>query len=254
MEISVTTKKIEHIPVLEFHDRDAQPKLPPVLIFHGFTGRKEHHTADGCELARQGYFAVAVDAFLHGELGEEPFVPTKVIPRMMEIVHETAGFIDQLTENYEQDPRVDTSRTGILGFSMGGAVIYQYLPRRKPDVKAAVSMVAGIAQYWSKTLEISRVLYPAFGVIDEMVAAARLFETWPFLEGVRDFPLLAQYGEADPLNPIQTVRDLFDQVRQGYTDPQKLCLVTYPDIGHETPPAMFARAIKWFTKYLKEPL
>jgi dienelactone hydrolase len=168
----------------------------------------------------------------------------------MKIVVETATYIDPLTKHYRANDLVDVDRTGLLGISMGGAVIYQYLPGRKPSIKAAVSMVAGIASFWCKVLKNLQTWYPAFVVTDELVASSKPIESMLFLEGVRDFPLLMQYGEADPLVPVEDVRALHGQVRQNYADQEKITLLTYPGVGHETPAGMYARALEWFKKYL----
>jgi hypothetical protein len=44
---------------------------------------------------------------------------------------------------------------------------------------------------------------------------------------VQDFPLLLQYGKADPILPIAEVRRMFEGLRRSYTDPEKLALIDY---------------------------
>jgi predicted esterase len=64
--------------------------------------------------------------------------------------------------------------------------------------------------------------------------------------------LLMQYGQADPIVPIAEVRRLYQQVKAQYTHPERIELVEYPAIAHETPPAMFVRAAQWFDQFLKK--
>ena len=67
-----------------------------------------------------------------------------------------------------------------------------------------------------------------------MIAEAAQVTYPPFLDGVYDFPLLLQYGDADPLIPVEVVRQVPAQVRDRWGDPDKLVLRTYPGVGHLT--------------------
>jgi len=250
MQIVVENKRVGHIPVLEFYNPEATGKLPMILIFHGFNGSKEHHIADGYQLARQGYYAVSLDAHLHGELGERPFVPSNVVPRMWEVIQETADFINPLIDHYCASPPADASRVGLMGISMGGAIIFEYLPHRRAEIKTAVCLIAGIPCLWQIVLENCKPLYPEFRITDEQVAAVLPSGMLPFLPGVSDFPILMQYGEADPLIPVGDVRLLHAQTVQNYSDENKLTLLTYPGVGHEVTAEMAARGLAWFNEYL----
>jgi len=83
-----------------------------------------------------------------------------------------------------------------------------------------------------------------------MIAEAEQVSYPPFLDGVCDFPLLLQYGEADPLIPIEAIRQVHAQVRDRWGERDKGVLRTYPGVGHETPPRMVAEAIAWLMRYL----
>ncbi len=85
---------------------------------------------------------------------------------------------------------------------------------------------------------------------DEIVAAAKIIESLPFLEDVSDFPLLLQYGEDDPLIPVADIRALYGQIRENYAHPDLISLLTYPHVGHEAPPPMLAQAFAWFKRCL----
>ena len=71
-----------------------------------------------------------------------------------------------------------------------------------------------------------------------------------FLNNTADFPLLMQYRQADPIIPIGKVRRLYQQVKAGYTQPEKIELVEYENCSHATLPGMFVRAEVWFNRYL----
>ncbi|MCU0522935.1 MAG: alpha/beta hydrolase [Anaerolineae bacterium] len=251
MDIVTKTEWIAGVPALSCYDADAAAGLPLVLVLHGFTGRKEDSLGQATALARRGYYAVAIDAHLHGELGARPFDPAQVAARMAEIAVVTAGALGPLIAAFSaEDGPADAGRVGLIGTSMGGAIICHYLPQRHPAVKAAVAMIAGIPAIWPTVLRNARPLYPSFGVTDEMIREAEQIPYPPFLEGVDDFPLLMQYGEADPLIPIDAIREIHAQVSAHSTGPAKLVVRTYPDVGHETPPRMVAEAMAWLARYV----
>jgi len=251
MKTLIDHRRVQGIPVLEFYDPEAPSRLPLVFILHGFTGNKEDHLVQGYVLAREGFYAVSMDLHLHGELGDMPFVPAKVAPRLVEVIGRSVENLAKLASAYEESKIADASRIGLMGISLGGAVIYHFLPRRTPNIRAAVCMIAGPSPIADITFRNVQKLFPDFGVTDELIAALSVTSrSLPFLEGVSDFPLLMQYGQADPLIPVDEVRRLYQEVKHRYTNPAMIEFIEYKDVGHETPPAMYAQASKWFRKYL----
>jgi hypothetical protein len=251
MKIVIDHTRIGGIPVLECYPLDAPRPLPVIFIMHGYTGRKEDHLMQAYALARLGYCGVSMDLHLQGELGETPFDPAHVSPRFAEVIEQSTANLRTLITAYAGRSHADASRIGLMGISLGGAVIYHYLPTRAPAVQAAVSLIAGPAPVAETTFRLVRQYYPHFGVTDELIARlAEIGRTQPFLANVTDFPLLMQYGQADAIIPISEVRRLYQQVKEGYTQPEKIALVEYENSGHATPPAMFERAEAWFSRYL----
>jgi hypothetical protein len=252
MKILIDHHRTEEIPVIEFYNPEATTKLPLVIILHGFTGRKEHCFSQGYQLAQRGYYAVSIDLYLHGEAAEGEFVPSHVAPCLDEVLVRSVGYIERLVAVYAQNPVADGNRIGLLGISLGGVVIYRYLPHRSPHIRAAVVQIAGATPFWPLTIRKIMQHFPEFGVTEAMVAIAeQRTADEAFLEGVSDFPLLMQYGQADPIVPIEEVRRVYQQIKSQYICPDLLELVEYPNAGHETPPPMFERAWQWLEKHLK---
>jgi uncharacterized protein len=252
MEIQIHPTRISDIPVIEFTQAGAARKLPLLILMHGFTGSKHDLWVQGQQYAQEGFFAVSVDLHRHGELGETPFIPAHASPYMDDIIDQSAANLDCLIRDYQVHPAVDAERVFLLGVSLGGAVIYRYLPRRAPSVRAAACMVAGCDPFWEKTFRSVMLLYPEFGITEEFLdQAAAVVETRPFLSGVADFPLLMQYGKQDPIIPLWEVHKIYEQVRQAYTRPERIVLSEYDGCGHETPPAMYADALRWFCRWDK---
>jgi pimeloyl-ACP methyl ester carboxylesterase len=262
MQTLIDHRRIADVPVLEFYNPQATGRLPLIIVMHGFTGRKEDSFPVCLSLARTGYYVTSIDLYLHGEAGQIPFDPSSVAWRMNEVVERSCDFLDSLLKAYGENNAslADPCRAGLLGISLGGAVIYRFLMRhvrtgsRASGVRAAVALIAGLMHVWPETLRRALPLYPAFGVNQEMIQAAQEFLRTspppPFLDGIRDFPLLMQYGQSDPLIPIDAVREVFSLASQGYQQKDLLQLVEYEACGHETPPAMYTRAVEWFARYL----
>jgi dienelactone hydrolase len=251
MQILIDQRRIRDIPVLELYQPAPSEKLPVILILHGFTGRKEDSFALGYQLARAGYYAVSIDLHLHGELGEQPFAAARVTPRLGEVQARSAEFVRALIDEYAVSPVADGRRVGLLGFSLGGAVIYAYLPDRSPAVKAAAAFVAGMPAFLSTTFRKAKDLYPEFGVTEELLAEfEKNTPQTHFLEGVVDFPLLMLYGQADPIIPIDEVRKVHAEACQRYTRPERLVLREFAGVGHAATPEMLAQALEWLAAHL----
>jgi uncharacterized protein len=252
MKILVDQHFLHEIPLIEFYQPEPEHRLPVVLILHGFSGRKEHCFTQAYQLAQLGFFAVSIDLHLHGEASEGEFNPAHVAPRLREVITHSVGSIVKLVDTYAHHPIADGNQIGILGISLGGAVLYSYLPHRHVQVRAAVAQIAGAAAFWQTTMRSVMIHFPEFGVTEEMITlTSQTASDDPFLPGVVDFPLLLQYGQADPIVPIAEIRRLYNQVRTGYTRTELISLVEYAHTGHETPPIMFESARKWFEKHLK---
>jgi predicted esterase len=251
MKILVDHRTIRGVPAIELYNPEAAVRLPVIILMHGFTGRKEHLLAHAYELAGAGFNTVSIDLHLHGELGEVPFIPARVTPQLNEVLDQSAGFIDRLVDEYGQSATADGSRIGLMGYSLGGAVIYRYLPFRQPVIKTAVAMVAGADPFWHKTVRYIMQVYPEFGVTEQLIAEnEQVTSRQPFLQGVTDFPLLMQYGVDDPIVRIEDVRLMYRQVKEQYHQKDLLRLIEYEHTGHETPHEMIIQAQRWMQTYL----
>ncbi len=82
-----------------------------------------------------------------------------------------------------------------------------------------------------------------------MVAEAEQVTYPPFLDGVYDFPLLLQYGDADPLIPVEVVRQVHTQVRERWGDLTSWSCGPIPAWATKPRHGM-AEAIAWLMRYL----
>jgi alpha-beta hydrolase superfamily lysophospholipase len=170
MNILTNHHSLRGIPLLEFYDSEFPARLPLVLLMHGFSGRKEDCSTPAYLLAQRGCYAVSFDLHLHGESSQGEFIPANIAPRLAEVIEHSLDHLHLLVDEYAHHPFVDSSRVGLLGFSLGGSFIYNYLPNRQEAVRAAVANIAGAQPFWPITLRRIMQYYPEFGLTEDLVA------------------------------------------------------------------------------------
>ena len=123
MKLTLETRVDESIPLIEYK-RDNYPYKGLVFIQHGYESTKEYGSDYlALDLARRGFFVVAIDAYKHGERILEPYVTGTAEDRLNEafvVVKRTALDIIRLHHNqYKEFPTFD-----FIGVSLGGMVGY----------------------------------------------------------------------------------------------------------------------------------
>jgi dienelactone hydrolase len=120
-------------------DDAATDRRPGVLVVHEFAGLSEHARSRADRLAAElGYAALAVDIYGHGKLASGP----QEAKRLMDPFVDDPGLLRRriragLTA-LRQQPHVDATRIGAIGFCFGGRTAIE-LARDGADVLAVVS-------------------------------------------------------------------------------------------------------------------
>ena len=130
-ELIINPVSIGNVPILEIYIDDNAYEKPMIILQHGFKNKKEAMIKLGEELANEGFFVIAPDAYAHGERNESPM-------SLVEIIVETSQEYDELIEFYQEDNRVNVNELGLSGFSMGGCICFHYAVNGQfqPDVMA----------------------------------------------------------------------------------------------------------------------
>jgi len=142
----VKTKYIyDGIPLTTYYKFDGKPKKL-LFFFHGFAGDRETGIMDrGNTLAEQGFYVVAIDAYLHGERQPEFFKNLSYGDKQKEIVNivmRTAEDAQRLYHKYfkKLDMLENPEKVYAYGVSMGGAVCF-YLATIMEELKTIVTLV-----------------------------------------------------------------------------------------------------------------
>lgn len=254
MKVIIENKRISDIPTLEIYDNDTSVKRPLVFVMHGLGSSKERNLEYGYKLVQQGFFTISFDAHMHGEQETEEFKNMDYIEKFLkvfDVVTETSKYIDIIIESYKDDSRIDTDRIGLVGVSMGGFIIYNYLANNMRDnIKAAVPIIS--SPYWSNTSKEFADKNPEASKYfnEEDLEYIKSIEPIESLKTMKDFPLLMLNGEKDELISIEGTRKSFDILKESYSNKDRIELIKYQDIGHERGPGMIIDACKWLRRFV----
>ncbi len=254
MNFALTKKDICDIPVLELHSQQARKKRPPVIMAHGLAARKENVLPYAYYVAKEGYDAYLFDAHDHGELETGWFKKASDSERkahMFTVIFKSSESIDKIINALAESESADINRVGLIGFSMGGMIVYDYLCRRSsPHVKAAIPIIATPEWGTSIRREIARDRDYARHFDEGTIRQIEERQPSKHLSALKDFPLLILNGTRDEIMPIEDTREFFHRARRKYNHKERIQLVEYEGIGHTPTFDMISEAILWLKKHL----
>jgi carboxymethylenebutenolidase len=178
------------------------PPFPGLVVVHEWWGLNDHikHWSD--RLAREGYAALAVDLY-EGKVTSSPDEAMQLKdsikePRALQVLAAAHDFL-------EMDPRVKATKTGSIGWCMGGAWSLN-LAINEPDLDAAVIYYGPLVEDPAQLSKIKAKLCAVFGNQDKIIppSAVDAFEKALATAGV-DHEIHrydAEHAFANPSNPI----------------------------------------------------
>jgi len=254
LKLTLKGRRITGIPVLELYSQTAHKKRPLVIMMHGLAARKENVLPYAYYVATEGYHTILFDAHDHGELETAQFKnysdPEKMA-HMFTVIFKSSKNIDTIISAFADIRSVDNHSVGLIGFSMGGMIVYDYICRhRSPNVRAAVPIIA--TPEWGKTVRknLARDSVYAKHFNEEKISQIENRQPCHYLSTLKDFPLLMLNGELDEIMPIDDTKEFYQQAKQHYTKEALIQLIEYRGVGHTPTFEMALDAISWFNKYL----
>jgi len=254
MKLTLTSRKISEIPVLELYWVGSGEKQPMVIMIHGFTARKENVLPYAYYVAKEGYHTILFDAYEHGELETAQFKNYSNLEKkahMHTIIFKSSKNIDPIIAAFADHQSVDNKSVGLIGFSMGGMIVYDYIYRlRSPNVKVAVPIIA--TPQWEKSVRRDLARDPGFARYFDEQKISQIENRQPssHLDKVKDFPLLILNGELDEIMPIGDVKEFYERAKRSFTHKELIKLIEYKGIGHTPTFEMLSEAIAWLKRYL----
>lgn len=133
----------EEIPGLLMVPDGSKPR-PCVLLLHGLGGSKGAMFLPALAFARRGYATLAIDISGHGERprigGSDPAALT--LAEMRQAAAQTVVDLRRAVDFLQSQPRIDRSRIGFVGVSLGG-ILGGVLAAWEPRVRATALWSAG---------------------------------------------------------------------------------------------------------------
>lgn len=253
-KITFEKMRVGRVPLYAAY-KDDGVKKPFVLVLHGLYENKEATSKEKCyALAEEGFFAVCIDAYAHGERADEPPL------RPMQIEMETAKDIDLVIEHFQDVPQADTKKLGITGFSMGGSVTHYYTTHGKyhPVATAPMSTTADTLRHITPdgsgfhyhTFSAAAGIGPANASIEEISEFLREADSFSRQDRMSDVAILLQCGSADEsIDPVGSIA-LYESLA---ANPNQLYVKLYVEEGapHAICKTFVDNMIDHFNRWLK---
>lgn len=130
--MNINTGSVNSITATEYFATSINPDKKPIIICeHGLSGSRADYQTIAQVFADNGYYVLTPDAYLHGDRTEGEALT------VVEAAVATSGEIDTLLDYCKELPFVDINRIGLIGFSMGGMVCYDYIAHGSYQIDAA---------------------------------------------------------------------------------------------------------------------
>ncbi|WP_135556330.1 alpha/beta hydrolase family protein [Paenibacillus cymbidii] len=237
---------MDAMSVLEVNNGSMAGPKPLVVVCHGWTGQKENMLDMAARFANIGCFAVSIDACYHGQRKRR-----EGDPPLLEAMIETGRELDELIDRYSDHPQVDGNRVGLLGVSMGGAIVLKYLTQTRRSVRAAVSAIT--TSVWSDILhnaELGERLRSMEADISKLEALARDEQPINRWSAIPNMPLLLLAGDEDPLVPLPHAERLSDLLRRRDGEDSLMKLSVYRGVKHDFTTEMAQESIEWMRRFV----
>ncbi len=273
MKVIVENGLVGEIPVLCVTPA-AAVNAPLVFYVHGYGSNKESGLSIAYQLARTGCFVVSFDAQWHGARFDErifraaepafggvypPETGLDIGVAFYQVIAHCLADVRTLLDHFALDPRVDVTRCGVTGHSMGAYASFLIFANL-PQIKAAVPMM-GIPSFdrrWQDILDECAYSNAAWAAAIAAQPEAtqrssgfiRTLDPYPLLAAAAPRALLMMNGDFDSDQPKTYSIYAYRELRTAWAShPDRLRLNIYP-AGHTITPEMERDLAAWFVTQL----
>lgn len=125
------------------NDEAQSGKKPGVLVVHEWWGHNEYARERADKLAELGYVAFAIDMYGDGKKASHPQDAMKFAGEVFGNIDEAQRRFDKAMEVLKNNPNVDTTKIGAIGYCFGGSVVLSMANAGK-DLDAVAAFHAGL--------------------------------------------------------------------------------------------------------------
>ncbi|SFM53308.1 hypothetical protein SAMN03159341_1443 [Paenibacillus sp. 1_12] len=257
-DVNLQKRIVSDISIMEVFDSENREQKPIIFIFHGASGRTEADLDKAMLLANEGYYVVLIDAYGYGEsidsVYHDEYNPNDPM-EIFRIYTETSTYINKLVHYYSDDFRVNTSRIGLLGFSMGAHIIYYYLANQRiKNIKVAIPIIGSpnwnpIVGRFIRSIDRFEKLNNDKEIkkYEEQVSKINPYNQ---LINLKSIYLLIINGTVDPKIDINDIRQFYSDLKPNFDNVEYLQLIEYKEVGHKVTEDMMNSALSWFKLHL----
>ena len=142
-EISYSVDGVNYKSMIAY-DASKKEKLPAILVIPEWWGNNEYSRSRAKQLAELGYFAMAVDMYGEGKLGENPKEAQDLATPFYKDPQLGKNRILAAIKNLNEYPQADVKRIAAIGYCFGGSMVLN-AAKLGVDFKAVVSFHGGLA-------------------------------------------------------------------------------------------------------------
>lgn len=248
--IIVDNIKIGKIGVMEVYKNDGKSK-PLVIVQHAINAKRQDVIKSAYRYAEAGYFVVAPDLYAHGDRKAEDKREL-----VMQGAVNTSKSYDSIIEYYIADPRCNTDKFGITGYSLGGMVAFHYAAYGTYRPTAVAPCIS--TPNWQdleKTYLLDTIIPTGDASQDGDAAKIKnakkvLSENSPInnYDKMKDIHILMQNGGDDNILDAKGVTELYYLLSPLGTD---ITLMIHEKQGHIVPDNNIENIVDFFDRTLK---
>jgi dienelactone hydrolase len=149
-------------------DENKKGKLPVILIVHEWWGLNDYTKNRAKQLADLGYFAVAVDMYGDGKLGNNPEEAQKLATPFYMNPQLANNHIEAAIEKIKSFKNADTDKMVAIGYCFGGSMVLNAAKSGFP-FKGVVSFHGGLAGITPEKGKIKADVLVCHGAADKFV-------------------------------------------------------------------------------------
>ncbi|KRL04215.1 alpha/beta fold hydrolase [Liquorilactobacillus oeni] len=212
--ITVISKKIKNIPVLELvQSEKSDLALPLVFFYHGWTSCKEQVLTQGYEIAKKGFRVILPEALYHGERQVDgPAEKHKL--EFWEIVANSVREFPVIIKEYKNKFGIKDDKVGVSGLSMGGittcALLCVY-----PQISAAVCLMGSprpVAFARELLQRIPGVQDADPEYVEKQLEQLKIIDLSENPQRIAGRPVHFWHGTADKMVPYLPTKEFYDEI------------------------------------------
>jgi uncharacterized protein len=256
MEIITEVNRLGDIPYMFYYTKaEGTTKRPLVIYSHGFNCNQYSGASLALQLAQKGVSVVTYDLSEHGAryngFMERIESDTDIGNSIFRILESSYSDLETLIEHFSEDPRIDASRIGITGGSLGAKICYYALTRNR-SVKVAVPIIGSPNFVEQIIYSMEKENEQQFETPAELalLETAKRLDPLESLVATENRPLLMINASKDDDVPYRYAEGLYERLKERYEQSRTPLEFYVAEEFHFFSDEMIERAIGWFEKYL----